>query len=61
MISGLPKTGPGGVTLALGGVGLGTVYLPLWLVLTVVALLAIGTGIVLVRYGWRRSKPVNAR
>ena len=61
MISGLPKTGPGGVTLALGGVGLGTVYLPLWLVLVLVALLAISAGILMVRMTWRRGKPVNAR
>jgi hypothetical protein len=61
MISGIPRAGLGGVPLALGGFGLGSVLVPLWLVSTLVVLLLTGTAVVLVRYGWRRGKPVNAR
>jgi hypothetical protein len=61
MISGTPKFALSGVPVALGGLGLGATFMPLWLLLTIAVLLLTVTAVALVRYGWRRGKPVNAR
>ena len=61
MISGTPKFALHGVPLALGGLGLGATVMPLWLLSTLAVLMLTVTAIALVRFGWRRGKPVNAR
>ena len=61
MISGTPKSTLNGIPVALGGLGLGATFIPLWFLLTVAVLLSVATAITLVRCGWRRGKPVNAR
>lgn len=61
MISGTPKSTLNGLPVALGGIGLGATSVPLWLSLTAAVLLLTVTAILLVRFGWRRGKPVNAR
>jgi hypothetical protein len=58
MISGIPKSN---VPMALGGLGLGATFMPVWLTLTIAVLLLTVTAVTLVRLGWRRGKPVNAR
>jgi hypothetical protein len=61
MISGTPKSALNGVPMTLGGLGFGATFMPMWLLLTIAVLLLTVTAVALVRYGWRRGKPVNAR
>ncbi len=56
-MSGLPKTGTGGMAIAIGG---SSFYLPLWATIAVTGVAMVALGIGLVRVGWRRNKPVNA-
>jgi hypothetical protein len=53
--SALPKTGLGGFTIAVGGT---SVYFGAWQI-AMIGAAAVALGIVFIRLGWRRNKPIH--
>jgi hypothetical protein len=51
----LPKTGLGGFAVTVAGT---SVYFGAWQI-ALIGAVAVGLGITLVRFGWRRNKPIH--